>query len=132
MTRYFFDLCSDAGTAADEIGTELPDPLAALEYGYEVARELARNNTPKSRTCCISVRDETGRVLSNLPFADVDEAICQLHPKSRALIRTCFERRSSLRDAVRVAREAIRLSRATVARSRGKPYLAAADGKRYR
>jgi hypothetical protein len=132
MTRYFFDLCSDAGTAADEIGTELPDPLAALEYGYQVARELARNNSSKSRTLCISVRDESGRVLSNVPLADVDEAICQLHPRSRALLRTCFERRRTLSDAVRAAREEIRLSRASVARSRGKPYLAAADGKRYR
>ena len=93
MTTYFFDLCHDIGTAADETGFDFPDSMSALEYGHQVARELMRNNGPKSRAFCLQVRDENGQVLSVLPLAEFDDAISHLPSETRALLRTCFERR---------------------------------------
>ena len=129
MARYYFDLSDGAARAHDECGNELPDHLAAIAYGHEIARELMRNNEQRSRQLCITVYGEERELLFTLPFVVIDDTISGLPPESRVLLEICYERRRKLAEAMHGARRAVRQSRALIARARRKPYLAAADGE---
>jgi hypothetical protein len=129
MTRYFFDLSDGAATALDDSGTILPDDQAAISCGFDLARDLMRNNEKKYRSFFVLVRQEGGGLLFTLPFVEIDETLKRLPPETRALIERCCERRRELAAAVRAAHKALRDSRALRARANGKPYLAALDGE---
>jgi hypothetical protein len=129
MARYYFDLSDGNQSAMDDSGTDLPDDRAAIAYGHEIAHDLMRNDEKRRRQFCISVCDETRQLLFQLPFAGLDETIADLSPEARTLLEVCYERRRGLAEAIHGARTTIRQSRAVVARSRGKPYLATVNGR---
>src|SRR5947209_20122470 len=128
MTRYFFDLCDGAGGVRDDVGTELADDRAAVDYGNKVAQELVRSNEERSRHWCIAVRDETRSLLFTLPFVAVEETINRRFPETRALVERYYDRIRALAEAKHAAVQTMRQSRALVARSHGRPYLATENG----
>ena len=87
-----------------------------------------RNNEPRFRQFCISVCNESCDLLCTLPLVVVDDTMSGLAPETRALWETCCERRRGLAEALYSLRKTVQQSRAMLARSRRKPYLAAADG----
>jgi hypothetical protein len=128
MARYYFDLSDGEHGAQDQRGTELPDNGTAIAYGKEIAHDLMRNNERKNRHFSIAVCDEAHELLFTLPFVFVDETIRHLHPDLRTQLEVCYARRRGLAEAIDGARQTIRQSRALVARSRRRPYLAAVNG----
>jgi hypothetical protein len=78
----------------------------------------------------LDVSDEKGKVLFRVPFATVDTTIDHLAPTTRSLIEQLCRNRRELGEAVFEARLATLKSRATLARSKGTPYLAAQFGRR--
>jgi hypothetical protein len=129
MARYFFDVSNGAGGAWDDSGTDLPDHRAAIAYRHEIAHELMRNNEQGSRQFCITAGDEARELLFSLLFVGPYETTSHLPPGSRMLLEVCYERRRKLPEAMCGARKTIRQSRAVVAPSRRKPYLAAVGGQ---
>jgi len=71
----------------------------------------------------LDVSDETGKVLFHVPFAAIDIPIDHLAPKTRRLVERLWQNKRELAEAVFESRLAMLKSRATIARSQGKPYL---------
>jgi hypothetical protein len=65
-----------------------------------------------------------------IPFAQLDPAFENLEPSMRANFTRLCDNHRSLREAIYAARTTVRQSRALVARSRGRPYLAAFAGEK--
>src|SRR5262245_60915992 len=129
MAHYFFTLRDGAGGASDPEGTDLPGEAAAREYATQVANGLMRHAEVKTRHWQLDVSDETGKVLFDVPFAAVDSTIDHLAPTTRRLVERLSRNRRELSEAIFDARLAVLKCKATIARSKGKPYLAAHSGR---
>ena len=68
--------------------------------------------------------------LFEILFASIDETLDHLKPENRKLVEMTAMRRRLLQDTLYAARISYRESQALVARSRGKPYLAADHGQK--
>jgi hypothetical protein len=104
------------------------DDWAAIAEAYEIARELMRNAAPSMRLCCISVRDETGASLFEVPLVAVDERLDVRFPESKALIERACELRRKVREARYALRKTRRHSAALIARSRGENWSPSLSG----
>jgi hypothetical protein len=127
MPHYYFDLWQSHHWIDDPAGTELPDDAAAAAYGREVGRELARNNERAVRTCCITVRDAARQTLETIPLAALGERARRFDRKTWATLEASYNGRRDLQQAIHAARQALQLSRATLARSRRRPWLAVSN-----
>jgi hypothetical protein len=82
MARYFFHLIAADETSKDELGIELPNAeaayLQACETALELSFEMLRERRDPSRHA-FEVTDAEGRVLFDIPFAEVT------HPAQRML-----------------------------------------------
>jgi hypothetical protein len=127
MTKYFFDLLHDGVTILDSEGVLLSDDRAAEEYAAKIARELIRHKETKKRHWSVSVRN-ANETIFELPLYKVDDTLAALSPHVRRII----ERTSRLRMEHLHALAELRATRlrvkATIARSRKKPYLIAEGG----
>lgn len=130
MPRYFFNLRDGAGGVDDPDGAELSGEAAAMAYATDVAVELMRWAEAKRRHWQLDVYDEAGKLLFKVPFAAIDPTIDHLVPPLRASIEELCRNKRELAEAVFEARLAVLKSRATRARSNGKPHLAAQYGRR--
>ena len=128
MPFYYFSVRNGAGNLFDEDGIELPDMAAAREYAGALARELMFRNEARKRHWSLFVHDAQGEELFGLPFVAVDDSIRHLHPKTQRLIAQGCERRLALEEAIFASRMGVLRARATIARSRARPYLAASNG----
>jgi len=72
---------------------------------------------------------ENGECVSQLPFASVDETLDHLQPALRKTVERSNDSLLALHETLSSARATLRESRALVARSRGKPYLATVAGE---
>jgi hypothetical protein len=129
MPRYYFNLRDGGGGVTDPEGTDLPGRAAAKAYAAQVATELMGRAEVKRRHWQLDVSDGAGKVLFSVPFAAVDTTIDHLAPTTRSLIEQLCRNRRELGEAVFEARLAALKSKATIARSKGKPYLAAHLGR---
>ena len=129
MPRYHFHLRDGAAGVTDLEGTNLPGPAAARAYAAQVARELMARAEVKRRHWRLDVSDDTGKVLFNVPFAEVDITINHLCPTTRGLVERLCRNTRELAEAVFEGRLAVLKSKAIRARSNGKPYLAAHVGR---
>jgi hypothetical protein len=128
MPVYSFQLRDGSHRIEDEIA--LVDRERAFEYARTVARELMCCREPQTRTWRLDVYEDTGARVFQMPFAQFDETLGHLSPKVRETMVNLCDRCLSLKEAMSAASITMRESRALVARSRGKPYLAAAFGQR--
>ena len=128
MPFYYFSVRNGAGNLFDEDGIELPNIAAAQEYAGGLARELMFRNEARKRHWSLFVHDARGEELFALPFVAVDDSIRHLHPKTQRLIEQGCEKRLALAEAVFASRMVVLRARATIARSKARPYLAACNG----
>lgn len=128
MPLYTFELRGGSDPIGDRTGVDLPDRGRAWAYTKEVARELMFGVEDETRACVISVY-ENNELVFELPFAAVDRTLDHLRPELRRTVESVCNSRLLCREAVNAAGATIREARALVARSRGKPYLAAIAGK---
>jgi len=130
MPVFTFVLRDGSSQVEDRTGTELPDVERAVDYARKVVRELMNCREPQTRTWRLDVYDERGERVFELPFATIDATLEHLRPNLRAMMEGLCGRLLSLREAMSAAALTVRESRALVARSRGRPFLATERGHR--
>lgn len=130
MPHYTFALRDGLCRVQDPAGVRLRNRSAARAYALQVAQELMAGRERETRTWCLEVYGDNGAGLCSIPFASIDPTLDHLTPDHRAVIEGWCDRARSLQEAISTARATVQESQALVARSRGKPYLAATNGKR--
>jgi hypothetical protein len=130
MPHYTFELRDGSSQIEDATGVNLPDRQQAVRYAHQVARELMRCREKQTRTWRLDVYEDEGERLFEIPFVRIDETLAHLSPSVRAMMEDLCDRVRSLMEARSAAAATVRESRALVARSRGRPYLATTSGRR--
>jgi hypothetical protein len=128
MPLYFFNVRNGSGDFADRDGTELPDIRSATSYARDLARELMLRNESRKRHWHVLVSDADRNELFDLPFVAIDDSLDHLNPETKRLIEVMCEKRMALAEMVFETRMNVLRVRATVARSRARPYIAAESG----
>jgi hypothetical protein len=129
MPLYTFELRDGSCGIADTVGVSLADRDQALCYAYEVVRELMGCREQQTRTWRLDVYEDHDRRVFEIPFARLDETLDHLAPHWRSTIEDLCDRSRALHETYSAARITMRESRALIARSRGKPYLATEAGR---
>jgi hypothetical protein len=126
MPRYTFELHSGQSPVRDDAW--FTDRERACAHARHVARELMYGCELRTRSWRLDVY-ENGECVSRLPFASIDETLDHLQPGLRKTVERSRDRLLGLHETMSSARATLRESRALVARSRGKPYLATEAGE---
>jgi hypothetical protein len=129
MPLYTFELRDGSRGIADTVGVSLADRDQALCYAHDVIRELMGCREQQTRTWRLDVYEDHDRRVFEIPFTRLDETLDHLSPYWRSNIEDLCNRSRMLHETYNAARATIRESRALVARSRGKPYLATEGGR---
>jgi hypothetical protein len=129
MPLYTFELRDGSCGIADTVGVILADRDQALCYAHGVVRELMGCREQQTRTWRLDVYEDHHQRVFEIPFARLDQTLDHLGPGWRSMIEESCNRLLSLCETYGAARVTMRESRALVARSRGKPYLATEGGK---
>jgi hypothetical protein len=130
MPVYTFELRDGDRTIQDSSGVHLPDRDRAFQYARDVAHELMSCREAQTRSWRLDVYDDDAERIFELPFARIDPTLDHLVPEMRTTVERMCDRYRSLREAMAAARITVRESRALVALSRGRPYLATELGER--
>jgi hypothetical protein len=130
MPLYTFRLSDGSCEIADETGIALPDREHAHKYAHDVIRELMNCREPLTRTWLLGVYEDNRERVFEIPFVSIDQTLDHLRPDLRSKIEDLCGRSRRLTEAVAAAHATLRESRALVAQSRGKPYLAAERGRK--
>jgi len=130
MPTYTFKLMDDDGGVADDVGVRLADPKVAYCHACVVAHQLMDHREARTRSWRLDVYENGAKKLFEILFASIDETLDHLKPENRKLVEMTAIRRRLLQDTLHAARISYRESHALVARSRGKPYLAAYHGQK--
>jgi hypothetical protein len=129
MPLYTFELRDGSCGIQDLTGVALPDRDHALAYAHGVAHELMKGCERQARTWRLDVyENNSGRVYA-LPFASIDQTLDHLSAPLRSTVEELCDRTRSLSETISAAQVTVRESRALVARSRGRPYLATEAGQ---
>lgn len=132
MPFYTFELREGSAPLLDDAGVHMPDREHALAYAKGVACELMQGREAKTRSWRLDVyeihENHEERVFE-LPFAAIDHSLDHLVPELRSMLEQLCNNYRSWKETAHAAQITIRESRALVAKSRGKPYLAAVAGK---
>ena len=128
MPIYCFKLRDGRGGVEDEDGVSLLDNDRAIRYAHDVAHELMKSRELETRSWRLDVY-ERGVRICEIPFASIDPTLDHLTPPQRTMVEKTSERVRSLSDALHAVEATVQETRALVARSRGKPYLASRFGK---
>jgi hypothetical protein len=124
MPQYFFHLRDGQKGVTDHEGASFRDDGAAHLYAVSVAHELMRNCELSTRHWSIIVMTEAGRHLAEVPFATIDPTLNHLGWERREAVETLCSRYLALAEVTHDVRGTMRRSRALVARSRGRPFVA--------
>jgi hypothetical protein len=130
MPIYTFELRDGDRTIEDGSGVNLLDRDHAFHYALDVAHELMSCREAQTRTWRLDVYEGSGERIFQLPFARIDPTLDHLVPEMRETVERASDLSRSLREAMASARVTLRESRALVALSRGRPYLATEMGER--
>jgi len=130
MPRYTFKLNDDDHGVEDDFGVSLPNAEIAHSYACDVVRELMDRRELSTRHWRLDVYTDNGQKVFEIPFASVDQTLDHLRPNYRVAVEQCAQRIRSLKDVYYDATLTRRESQSLVARSRGKPYLAADRGRK--
>lgn len=130
MPTYTFKLRDGDWGVEDDTGVTLRDRHEALRYAHDVVNELMRRREAKTRSWRLDVYENNQRRVFEILFVTVDPSLNHLRSDSRITVEHGCEGQRSVGDAVFRSRDPTQESRALLARSRGKPYLAAEFGRR--
>jgi len=129
MAAYTFRLLDGCGEIEDETGVNFRHPDHAIRYARDVVHELMRNRELETRSWRLDVYQNGDGPICTLPFASIDPTLDHLLPNLRTMVEAMSERQRLFREAVHAAGATVQESRALVARSRRKPYLASRFGR---
>jgi hypothetical protein len=128
MPVYTFDLEDGSGRIGDEQGVVLSDRAQARDYARAVVRELMEYREAKTRSWQLDVYED-GKKAFEIPFDQLDRTLDHLPPELRTMVIALSDRVRSLHEVMAATYITLRESRALVARSRGRPYLATIRGE---
>lgn len=126
---YTFRLRNDGRALEDDTGVALTDNASAYRYARDVARELMRSRETQTRYWLLEVYRDGEGPLFDVLFASVDPTLDHLRRELRSLVEKVSQRKRALKDIANAANLTMRESQSLVARSRGKPYLIAENGR---
>jgi hypothetical protein len=130
MPRYTFKLCDDGGGVEDNIGVSLPNAEIAYRYACDVVSELMSCRELRTRHWRLDVYEDEQKKVFEIPFAKLDPTLDHLPTAQRELVEQTSQIIRSLKDALYAAGLSKGEAKSLVARSRGKPYLAADRGRK--
>jgi len=128
MPLYTFELQDGERPIGDETGVWFADRERAIGHAHDVARELMTAREHQTRTWRLDLYEDGSRI-EEIHFAQVDRTLDHLRPNLRSTVERGCDRLRDFKQAMCAAQATVRESRALVARSRGKPYLATERGK---
>ena len=128
MPLYTFELQDGERPVGDETGMWFADRERALDHAHRVAHELMSARELQTRAWRLDVYEDGSRV-EQIPFAHLDPTLDCLSPVLRTNVERCCDTMRDFKQAMSAARQTMQESRALVARSRGRPYLATERGK---
>jgi hypothetical protein len=128
MPVYTFELRDGECPVMDTTGVWFADRERAIEHAQNVARELMWGRELQTRSWHLDVY-EAGACVHQLLFASIDPTLDHLRPALRMNVERSCDTLRGFKEAVSAARATVLETRALVARSRGKPYLATVAGK---
>jgi hypothetical protein len=130
MPAYTFVLHDDDSGAVDDTGVNLPNEAAAYRYTCDVVRELMHFREQRTRDWQLDVYETDGAKVFAIPFATLDPTLEHLRPELRDVVEQVCQRRRSLKDTLSAATRIMQEAKSLLARSHGRPYLAADQGRR--
>jgi hypothetical protein len=130
MPRYYFNIRDGDAGLSDPDGTELPDAAVAASHALVVARELMQHNEAAKRHWRLDVCNADGKLLFELPFAQVDRSLDHLDTSTRRLIEQISESKRVLGETLFDARVTLLRARALLDRFEGRPHIATFNGLR--
>jgi hypothetical protein len=130
MPKYTFKLWDDDGGVEDDIGVNLPDADIAFRYACEVVSEMMNCRERRTRSWQLDVYDNDHKKVFEIPFAALDRTLDHLNSVMRQAVQESARQTRSVKDTQQSARIMVRETKSLVARSRGKPYLAADRGRK--
>ncbi len=128
MRRYFFHLRDGYRGYADSTGVNLSDDDTARGYACRVGSELMKNRELEVRHWRIQVQNEDEQTIFEIPLITLDATLSHLSPLHKKAMEELSHRCYALREAIAQARIVQNQARALIAKSRGRPYLAADHG----
>jgi|SRR5690348_13161020 len=129
VALYTFKLIEDGDVMEDDIGVNLPNDEIACEYACDVIGELMNKREQRTRAWQLDVYQD-GTKVREVPFVNLDHTLDHLRPDARNKIEQICRQRRSVLVAIHDAELTLEESKALLARSRGKPYLATVGGKK--
>lgn len=126
MPSYMFQLQDGKCPVKGEVWVSAREQ--AVAHAEAVASELMRGREAQTRSWRLDVY-ENGELICQIPFATIDPTLDHLEPPLRRLLERSYETIQSVQQTFSAARATMRESRALVALSRGKPYLAVERGE---
>lgn len=130
MPRYTFKLRDAGDGVEDHDGVNLPDAEIAYRYACDVVRELMKGREPNTRSWQLEVYEDDQEKVFEIPFVRLDQTLDHLKAQTRKMVERGAAQIRSIIETHHAASTTVRESRSLVARSRGKPYLAADRGKK--
>jgi len=129
MPTYTFKVLDGCGDVKDESGVSFRHRDRAIQYARDVVHELMRNREVETRSWRLDIYENSDGPIYAIPFASIDPTLDHLVPKLRTMVESMSERKRQLGEVVHAVEVTVQESRALVARSRGKPYLASQFGR---
>jgi hypothetical protein len=130
MPTYTFKLCDDGDGVEDDAGVSLPDANIAYVYACDVVRELMSGRERTTRHWQLEVYEGQDEKIFEIAFASLDPTLDHLDAHYRQRVEQGARQIRSARDALGAAAVTVQEAKSLVARSRGKPYLAAERGRK--
>ena len=129
MATYTFKVLDGCGDVEDETGVSFRHRDRAIRYARNVVHELMRNREIQTRSWRLNVYENGEGPICTIPFASIDPTLDHVVPTLRTMVEAMSERKRLLSDVLHAVKVTVQESRALVARSRGKPYLASQFGR---
>ena len=129
MPSYTFRVLEGCDHVEDESGIDFQCRDHATRYARDIVLELMKNREVQTRCWRLDVYEDDHGPICTIPFARIDPTLDHLKPELRARVEALCDRRRSFNEMRHAVNATLQESRALVARSRGKPYLASQFGR---
>ena len=114
----------------DATGVNLPNAEIAYRYACDVVCELMSGREPSTRSWQLEVYEDGEKKVFEIPFARLDQTLDHLNIRMREMLEDGAQQVRSIKDIYQTTKLTVREAKSLVARSRGKPYLAADRGRK--
>src|SRR5262249_58067813 len=127
---YTFKLRDNDAGVENADGVNLPDAEIGNKYACDFVRELMSRREQRTRSWQLEVYEGGQKKILEILFVRLDQTLDHLNTPMREMVEHGARQVRSLKDTYQATKVTIRETRSLVARSRGKPYLAADRGRK--